>query len=223
MMRMKDAEIRSEGFPRVRVTRTTRESRVVVGLAVRGATPDVKFALRTPHPFFSHMLEQVAWRSGLGIEVDVELAHFPLRHLVTEDVGTAFGRAAARLHDRLAERGVRGFAHAYAALDEALARAVLAFEGRAYLHLDVDERFPEETEGVSSEDLVAFFEGFVQGAGATLHLDLLRARPRHGHHLWEALFRAFGMALGDALSPSPERRGLSAGVAGRADYDVADE
>jgi len=217
---MTDAGMNAPSLPFVRVARTTRESRVVVALIARGVTPDVKYAIQTPHPFFNHMLEQVAWRSGLGLEVNVELVHFPLRHLVTEDVGTAFGRAAARLHDRLAENGVRGFAYAYAALDEALARAVLSFEGRAYLHLDVDERFPEETEGISSEDLVAFFEGFVQGAGATLHFDLIRARLRHGHHLWEALFRVFGMALGEALSPVFDRRGLSAGVAGKAEYEV---
>ncbi|QZA32777.1 hypothetical protein [Hydrogenibacillus sp. N12] len=208
----------------IRVRRTTRESAIDVAVAFRPPSPEVKARLKTPLPFFNHMLEHIAWRGELDLSVEVRLDGFFLAHVVTEDVGIALGRAIRTYVERHQGRGLSGYGFAYGAIDEALARAVVSFESRAGFFFDAGAvTLPEATEGVRSEDLIAFFEGFVQGALATVHLDLLKGRPRHGHHLWEAAFRAFGQALASALARRPERAGLFAGVAGAIGWEVTVE
>lgn len=205
----------------VRVTRTTRESCIVVELDRNARQPDAKKWVQTPLPFFNHMMEHVAWRGQMNIAVKVELDHFDLVHVITEDVGICFGKAIKEYVERSANRGIVGYGYAYGNIDEALTRAVLSFENRAYLDFARhDVQLPTHMEGIHSEDLVAFFEGFVQGAQCTLHLDLLKGRVLHGHHIWEATFRAFGMALYEALVEREWRSGMTAGVAGAISFDV---
>ncbi len=200
---------------RVKVVRETSESVITVILDRETRDPAAKTKLRTPLPFFNHMLEHVQWRSQTNLTVDVALDHFDLAHLVTEDVGITLGRAFKEYVEVNMELGIVGYGHAYGTIDEALTRAVVSFENRAYLDFQTGAvTLPEAVEGMHSEDLVAFFEGFVQGAACTLHLDLIKGRPGHGHHIWEATFRALGMALFEALSPRAWREGMTAGVAG---------
>ncbi|MHB1682911.1 MAG: imidazoleglycerol-phosphate dehydratase [Bacilli bacterium] len=205
-----------------RVTRTTTESRITVAVDRGPRNALQRELLQTPMPFFNHMLEHVAWRGELNLAVEVTLDRFDLAHVVTEDVGIAFGKALKEyIQDQFAA-GIVGYGYAYGTIDEALTRAVLSFESRAYLDFNASAvTLPEQMEGMCSEDLVAFFEGFVQGAQCTLHLDLLKGRSGHGHHIWEATFRSFGMALYEALAARPWRSGMTAGVAGAIAYDVS--
>ena len=205
----------------VRVTRTTSESEIAVTLDRGPRDANAKRRLNTPLPFFNHMLEHIAWRGEINLGIEVALDHFDLAHLVTEDVGIAFGRAVKEYIEQNADRGIVGYGSAYGVIDEAMARAALSFENRAHLDFAPGAvALPERTEGLQSEDLVAFFEGFVQGAQCTLHLDLLKGRGRHGHHIWESAFRGFGMALCEALAERPWRAGMTAGVAGAIQYRV---
>ncbi|WP_052330092.1 imidazoleglycerol-phosphate dehydratase [Thermicanus aegyptius] len=205
----------------IEVTRTTSESLIQVKLDFGPRDPRGKEKIATPLPFFNHMLEHVAWRGEMNLAVTVKLDHFDLVHVITEDVGITFGKAIKEYIAAHHGEGVVGYGYAYGTIDESLTRAVLSFESRAYLDFNPgDVKLPPAMEGMNSEDLVAFFEGFVQGAGATLHLDLLKGRPGHGHHIWESAFRAFGQALREALTVRPWRAGMTAGVAGTIHFEV---
>lgn len=194
-------------------TRKTAESEIVVKVDFGTPVGEPKKALRTPMPFFNHMLEQLIWRGEFNLDVNVALADFLLYHVICEDVGTALGQAMRAAVEAKRESGIRGYGFAFATIDEALARAVLSFEGRAFFHFTATGlAIPPQTENTNSEDLQTFLEGFVQGAGCTLHLDLLKGS--NGHHIWEAIFRACGEALRYALEPQEQRRGMTAGVAG---------
>lgn len=207
--------------PQICVTRTTSESVITVTLDRGPRDANAKQRLATPLPFFNHMLEHVAWRGQMNLGVEVTLDHFDLVHVITEDVGICLGKAIKEYVDRGATRGIVGYGAAYGVIDEALTRAVVSFESRALLDLQRGcVQLPVQMEGMHSEDLVAFFEGFVQGAQCTLHLDLLKGREGHGHHMWEATFRAVGMALFDALQERAWRAEMTAGVAGQIRYEI---
>ncbi|MDN5322070.1 MAG: imidazoleglycerol-phosphate dehydratase [Clostridia bacterium] len=206
---------------KVKVERQTLESKIIVILDDGPRDPESKKNINTPLAFFNHMIEQIAWRSELNIGINVELDHFFLNHVICEDVGITLGRACKELLEKKLVQGARGFGFALATIDEALAQAVLSFENRAFLDLNFhDISIPQTTEGIHSEDLVSFLEGFVQGAQCTLHIDLMKARPNHGHHQWESIFRAAGQAFREALEVRPWRSNMSAGVAGKIGFKV---
>lgn len=205
----------------IRVVRKTSESLIRVEIDFGPRDPRGKEKIATPLPFFNHMLEHVAWRGEMNLNVQVQLDHFDLIHVITEDVGITFGRAIKEFVEANADHGIVGYGYAYGTIDEALTRSVLSFENRAYLDFNATAvKLPASMEGMNSEDLVAFFEGFVQGAQATLHLDLLKGRDGHGHHIWESAFRAFGEALRQSLSTRPWRGGMTAGVAGKISFEI---
>ncbi|HYO12834.1 MAG TPA: imidazoleglycerol-phosphate dehydratase [Thermoanaerobaculia bacterium] len=151
-----------------------------------------------PNGFFGHMLQALTTHGGFGIDLEAEGdTHVDLHHTV-EDVGIAFGEAlAAALGER---RGIVRFAHAYAPLDEALARAVVDLSGRGFFTWTV----PPELEPVwvTSEfplTLVAdFFQALADRGRLTLHLQVLAAR--NGHHAAEAAFKAAALALRQAVA-----------------------
>lgn len=154
-------------------------------------------------PFLEHMLDQVA-RHGL-IDLDISCRgdlHIDAHHTV-EDVGIAFGQALRNaLGDR---RGIRRYGHAYVPLDEALSRVVVDFSGRPGLEYFVE--YPRARIGEFDVDLIReFFQGFVNHAQLTLHLDNLRGR--NAHHIAETLFKAFGRALRMAAEPDPRMQGI---------------
>ncbi|HMV38743.1 imidazoleglycerol-phosphate dehydratase HisB [Plasticicumulans sp.] len=154
-------------------------------------------------PFLEHMLDQVA-RHGL-IDLDISCRgdlHIDAHHTV-EDVGIAFGQA---LRDALGDRrGIRRYGHAYVPLDEALSRVVVDFSGRPGLEYFVE--YPRARIGEFDVDLIReFFQGFVNHAQLTLHLDNLRGR--NAHHIAETLFKAFGRALRMAAEPDPRMQGI---------------
>ena len=169
------------------VKRNTLETQVSVKLNLDG---NGAAKLDSGVPFLDHMLDQIA-RHGL---VDLEVSakgdlHIDAHHTV-EDIGITLGQAFAQaVGDK---KGVRRYGHAYVPLDEALSRVVIDLSGRPGLVFEVD--FSRGLIGEFDVDLVhEFFQGFVNHAGVTLHIDNLRGR--NAHHQVETIFKAFGRAL----------------------------
>ena len=182
-----------------KVERSTQETQITVELDLDGAG---RCALATGVPFLDHMLEQIA-RHGL-VDLDIRATgdlHIDAHHTV-EDIGITFGQALARaLGDK---RGVRRYGHAYVPLDEALSRVVIDLSGRPGLEMHVE--FARARIGDFDADLVhEFFQGFVNHALVTLHVDNLRGR--NAHHQAETVFKAFGRALRMAVEADPRAGG----------------
>jgi imidazoleglycerol-phosphate dehydratase len=198
----------------IAVKRGTSESKIALTLAGGPRDESFKKKIETPLHFFNHMLETVAWRACVNLAVSVELTDYKLTHVICEDVGLSFGEAYHEKFTRDIESGINGSAGAAACIDEALARVVISFEERTLLVMDEKLQSGRElVEDMQQADLVAFFEGFAQGARATVHVDLLKGN--NPHHVWESVFRAFGEALRGAFSPCEWRRGTTPGVKGK--------
>jgi imidazoleglycerol-phosphate dehydratase len=181
------------------VVRNTKETqiRVRVDLDGRGAS-----RLATGIPFLEHMLEQVARHGMLDLEIEAKGdLHIDAHHTV-EDIGIAFGQACARaLGDKA---GMARFGYAYVPLDEALSRVVIDFSGRPGLEYHVE--YARGLIGEFDVDLVhEFFQGFVNHAQVTLHVDNLRGA--NAHHQCETVFKAFARALRMALERDPRAHG----------------
>jgi imidazoleglycerol-phosphate dehydratase len=169
------------------VTRNTNETQIRVAINLDGTGQQ---KLNTGVPFLDHMLDQIA-RHGL-IDLEIE-AHGDLHidaHHTVEDVGITLGQAVAQaMGDK---KGIRRYGHAYVPLDEALSRVVLDFSGRPGLEFHVP--FTRAMIGSFDVDLThEFFQGFVNHALVTLHIDNLRGD--NAHHQCETVFKAFGRAL----------------------------
>jgi len=182
------------------VSRDTLETRISVDINLDG---NGKAEFTTGIPFLEHMLDQVA-RHGL---IDISLSaegdlHIDAHHTV-EDVGITLGQAFAKaLQDK---KGIRRYGHAYVPLDEALSRVVIDFSGRPGLEYGVT--FSRARIGDFDVDLLhEFFQGFVNHANATLHIDCLRGM--NAHHIAETIFKAFGRALRMAIEPDPRMAGI---------------
>lgn len=169
------------------VVRDTIETQIRVAINLDGTGQQ---KLNTGVPFLDHMLDQIA-RHGL-IDLDIEAKgdlHIDAHHTV-EDVGITLGQAFARaIGDK---KGIRRYGHAYVPLDEALSRVVIDFSGRPGLEFHVP--FKRSMIGSFDVDLThEFFQGFVNHAHMTLHIDNLRGE--NAHHQCETVFKAFGRAL----------------------------
>ena len=182
------------------ITRNTKETqiRVKVNLDGRGAA-----RLATGLPFLEHMLDQVARHGMLDLEIDAKGdLHIDPHHTV-EDIGITLGQACARAIGDKA--GIVRYGHAYVPLDEALTRVVVDFSGRPGLEYHV--KFTRALVGEFDVDLVhEFFQGFVNHALVTVHIDNLRGD--NSHHQCETVFKAFARAMRMAV----ERDERSAGV-----------
>jgi imidazoleglycerol-phosphate dehydratase len=181
------------------VTRKTAETEVAVTLNLDGTG---KAKLATGVPFLDHMLDQVARHGMLDLDVAAKGdLHIDAHHTV-EDIGITLGQAVAKaVGDR---KGIRRFGHAYVPLDEALSRVVVDFSGRPGLEFHVP--FTRALIGEFDVDLVhEFFQGFVNHAQVTLHVDNLRGA--NAHHQAETAFKAFGRALRMAVEPDPRAAG----------------
>jgi len=182
------------------VKRDTLETCIQVRINLDG-TGDAQLA--TGLPFLDHMLDQIA-RHGL-IDLEIEARgdlHIDAHHTV-EDIGITLGQAIKQaLSDK---RGIRRYGHAYVPLDEALSRVVLDCSGRPGLDYFVE--FPRARIGDFDVDLFReFFQGFVNHALITLHIDSLRGR--NAHHIAETVFKAFGRALRTAVEFDPRVAGV---------------
>lgn len=201
---------------KVTAVRRTTESVVCVAIEKGAVAADYRSKIRTPLPFLNHMIEHIVWRSGLNIDINIDMPDFQLIHLVTEDVSMTLGKAVGEF---VRVNCPSGYGFAFGIIDEAKASAVISFEDRALLDFNSNIKYGEQVEGMPSEELVTFLDGFVQGARCTLHIDI--EKGENGHHIWEAVYRAFGIALGQALTVDANREGLTSGVAGKVEYEIA--
>jgi imidazoleglycerol-phosphate dehydratase len=181
------------------VTRNTKETqiRVKLNLDGRGVAK-----LSTGLPFLEHMLDQVARHGMLDLEIEAKGdLHIDAHHTV-EDIGITLGQAFAKAIGDKA--GIRRYGHAYVPLDEALSRVVVDFSGRPGLEYHVD--YARALIGEFDVDLMReFFQGFVNHAQVTLHVDNLRGD--NAHHQCETIFKAFARALRMATEADPRAAG----------------
>ena len=181
------------------VQRDTKETQVFVALDLDGRGES---RLESGIPFLDHMLDQIARHGGLDLTVrakgDLEID----AHHTVEDIGITLGMALAKaLGDK---KGIRRFGHAYVPLDEALSRAVVDFSGRPGLAYNV--KFTRARVGEFDVDLThEFFQGLVNHAQATVHIDNLRGD--NSHHQCETVFKAFARALRMAVEADPRAAG----------------
>ena len=182
------------------VGRNTAETSITVRLNLDGTGQS---RLNTGIGFFDHMLEQIARHGLIDLEVQCDGDLHIDGHHTVEDVGITIGQAVARaIGDK---KGLRRYGHAYVPLDEALSRVVVDFSGRPGLHIDV--KFTAGSIGQLDTQLVyEFFQGFVNHAGVTLHIDNLKGI--NAHHQCETIFKAFGRTLRAALERDPRSAGV---------------
>ncbi len=204
--------VEQESPGEVVIVRRTLESVVRARIAAGERDPRLKDKIRTPYPFFNHMLETIAWRSCLNIELDASTTGYELGHVICEDSGWTLGLALERLFRQRVPGGIQGDGDACAVMDEAVCRCHLSFEGRARCVLHHSGALPPSVEGMPGDDLVAFLEGLTYGGAITLHLFFVDGRDPH--HLWEAAHRALGKAIRAAFDPFPWRAGTTPGVKG---------
>ena len=182
-----------------KVNRNTLETRISVQIDLDGAG---KSMLATGAPFLDHMLDQIARHGMIDMQIEAKGdLHIDAHHTV-EDIGITFGQAFAQaVGDK---KGLRRYGHAYVPLDEALSRVVTDLSGRPGLQFNVE--FVRGRIGEFDVDLIReFFQGFVNHAMVTLHIDNLAGN--NAHHQAETLFKAFGRALRMALEIDPRTEG----------------
>ena len=182
------------------VERNTLETQIKININLDGTGEAV---FQTGVPFLDHMLDQVA-RHGL-VDLDIT-AQGDLQidaHHTVEDIGITLGQAFTKaLGDK---KGIVRYGHAYVPLDESLSRVVIDFSGRPGLYYDVD--FSRGMIGSFDVDLFReFFQGFVNHANVSLHIDNLKGK--NAHHIAETIFKAFGRALRMAITADPRMAGI---------------
>lgn len=182
------------------VERNTAETRISVKVNLDGTGIS---RLSTGIGFFDHMLDQIARHGLIDLEVEADGDLHIDGHHTVEDVGITLGQAVFKaIGDK---KGIRRFGHAYVPLDEALSRAVVDFSGRPGLIMNVP--FTSSSIGGFDTQLThEFFQGFVNHAQVTLHLDNLKGE--NAHHQAESLFKAFARALRAAIEWDPRSAGV---------------
>ena len=191
---------------RALVERHTLETRIRVSVDLDGTG---RSRFKTGLPFLEHMLDQVARHGLIDLEIEAEGDLHIDAHHTAEDIGITLGQALARaVGDK---KGIRRYGHAYVPLDEALSRVVVDLSGRPGLSYQV--QFTRAMIGAFDVDLFQeFFQGLVNHAALTLHIDNLRGH--NAHHQAETIFKAFGRALRMALEPDPRMSGITPSTKG---------
>ena len=183
----------------VSVKRDTKETQIEISLNLDGSG---KSDLTVGVPFLEHMLDQIARHGMFDLSIkangDLEID----AHHTVEDIGITLGQALTKaLGDK---KGIRRYAHAYVPLDEALSRVVIDCSGRPGLEYHAE--YPRARIGDFDVDLIyEFFQGFVNHAMLTVHIDNIRGR--NAHHIAETIFKAFGRALRAAVEIDPRQAG----------------
>ena len=182
------------------VARNTRETQIQISLNLDGSG---QAELATGVPFFDHMLDQVARHGALDLALQAQGDLEIDAHHTVEDVGITLGQAFAQAVGDKA--GIKRYGHAYVPLDEALSRVVVDLSGRPGLFHRVS--YPRARIGDFDVDLLReFFQGFVNHAQVSLHIDNLQGD--NAHHIAETVFKAFGRALRMACAPDPRMSGV---------------
>ena len=178
-----------------RIERNTKETQISVSVNLDGSG-EGRFA--SGLPFLDHMLDQVARHGLIDLEVEANGDLEIDAHHTVEDIGITLGQAFAKAWGD--KRGLRRYGHAYVPLDEALSRVVVDLSGRPGLEYEVN--FPRARIGDFDVDLFReFFQGVVNHAGMTLHIDNFKGR--NAHHIIETIYKAFGRALRMAVEHDP--------------------
>jgi imidazoleglycerol-phosphate dehydratase len=182
------------------VRRDTNETKIRVRVDLDGSG---RAQLASGIGFLDHMLDQVARHGMMDLEVECQGDLHIDGHHTVEDIGITLGQAIARaVGDK---KGITRYGHSYVPLDEALSRVVVDFSGRPGLAMDV--QFTAGMIGQLDTQLVfEFFQGFVNHALVSLHVDNLKGV--NAHHQCETIFKAFGRALRMALTPDPRSAGV---------------
>ncbi len=182
------------------ITRNTNETRIRVVINIDGTG---RQSINTGVPFLDHMLDQIARHGLIDLEIQCDGDTHIDDHHTVEDVGITLGQAfAAAVGDK---KGLRRYGHSYVPLDEALSRVVIDFSGRPGLEYHIP--FTRSHIGRFDVDLTReFFQGFVNHALVTLHIDNLRGE--NSHHQCETVFKAFGRALRMAIELDPRNEGV---------------
>jgi imidazoleglycerol-phosphate dehydratase len=185
---------------KVSVDRETKETQIGITINLDGSGIT---RLDIGIPFLEHMLEQVARHGLFDLQIKAQGDLQIDAHHTVEDIGITLGQAVNKaLGDK---KGIRRYGHAYVPLDEALSRVVLDCSGRPGMEYHVS--YPRARIGEFDVDLLAeFFQGFVNHACVSLHIDNLRGR--NSHHIAETIFKAFGRALRMAVEPDPRMAGI---------------
>ncbi len=186
-----------------KIYRNTQETQVEISISLDNSTLCTeKTVLKSGVHFLDHMLEQIARHGGITLQVIAQGDTHIDDHHTVEDIGISIGQALANaLGDK---KGIVRYGHAYVPLDESLSRVVIDLSGRPGLFYNVS--FPRAQIGTFDVDLVReFFQGLVNHAGMTLHIDLLKGD--NAHHIAETIFKAFGRALRMAIAADPQSIG----------------
>lgn len=188
------------------VTRNTLETQITVEINLDGTG---KSEFSTGISFLEHMLDQVARHGMIDMKIVAQGDLHIDDHHTVEDIGITLGQAVAKALGSKA--GINRYGHAYVPLDEALSRTVIDFSGRPGLSMNVE--FTRGRVGDFDVDLFfEFFQGFVNHAQVTLHIDNLRGS--NSHHQAETIFKSFGRALRMALTPDPRMSGITPSTKG---------
>jgi len=182
------------------VERNTLETKIRITINLDGTG---KSSFETGVPFLDHMLDQIARHGMIDMDVfcqgDLQIDD----HHTVEDIGITLGQAFAQAVGN--KKGLYRYGHAYVPLDEALSRVVVDFSGRAGLYYEVE--YPRAMIGSFDVDLFReFFQGFVNHAGVSLHIDNLKGR--NAHHIAETVFKALGRAIRMAITEDPRMAGI---------------
>jgi imidazoleglycerol-phosphate dehydratase len=185
---------------KAQIERNTLETQIKIDINLDGSG---KSSFVTGVPFLDHMLDQVARHGLIDLNIvakgDLEID----AHHTVEDIGITLGQTFAQaLGDK---KGIVRYGHSYVPLDEALSRVVIDFSGRPGLFYEVN--FPRAAIGSFDVDLFReFFQGFVNHAGVSLHIDSLKGS--NAHHVAETIFKAFGRAIRMAITADPRMAGI---------------
>jgi len=189
------------------IERNTLETQIKVRINLDGTGES---RLNSGVPFLDHMLEQIARHGVIDLEVDCNGDNDIDDHHSVEDIGITLGQAFSQAIGN--KKGIVRYGHAYVPLDEALSRVVIDFSGRPGLEHQVDYR--RSHIGQFDTDLFhEFFQGFVNHALITLHIDNIRGR--NAHHIAETIFKAFGRALRMAVSFDPRMENVLPSTKGK--------
>ncbi len=182
------------------VQRDTLETQISISINLDGVG---QAELSTGVPFLDHMLDQIARHGLFDLTIQAHGDHHIDDHHTVEDVGITLGQAFAKaLTDK---KGITRYGHAYIPLDEALSRVVIDFSGRPGLYYNVE--YPRALIGNFDVDLLReFFQGFVNHAGVSLHIDNLKGL--NAHHIAETIFKAMGRALRMAVAVDSRMAGI---------------
>ena len=182
------------------VTRDTLETQISVSINLDGTGQS---SFESGIPFLDHMLDQITRHGLIDLEIKAKGDLNIDDHHTVEDIGISLGQAFSQaLGDK---KGIVRYGHAYVPLDEALSRVVIDFSGRPGLEYKAD--YPRSTVGEFDIDLLhEFFQGFVNHAGVTLHIDNIKGE--NSHHIAETIFKAFGRAVRMALTADPRMEGV---------------